>query len=78
MTAPTSELCCELGAYFEECGDLAEAAMWYQNALSETESILDARTGNEIPTRALERFDKIKEIVRSYPILSSKEQRRHH
>ena len=56
VTAPTSELCCELGAYFEECGDLAEAAMWYQNALSETESILDARTGNEIPTRALERF----------------------
>lgn len=54
VTNPTAELCCELGMYFEEQGDIAEAAMWYQNALSETESILDIRTSGEIPKKRLE------------------------
>lgn len=55
VTRPTAEMCCELGAYFEEQKDLAEAAMWYQNALSETESILDIRTSAEIAEQGLVR-----------------------
>lgn len=52
---PSAELCCELGAYFEDQGELAEAAMWYQNALTETESILDIRTSQEIPQAGIDR-----------------------
>lgn len=52
---PSAELCCELGAYFEEVGDISEALMWYQNALTETESILDIRTSGEIPRAGIER-----------------------
>lgn len=53
VTNPTAELCCELGLFFEEQKEFAEAAMWYQNALSETESILDIRTSEEIPRERL-------------------------
>lgn len=55
---PSAELCCELGAYFEEQQDLPEAVMWYQNALTETESILDIRTSGEIPERGISRCRK--------------------
>ncbi len=55
VTEPSAELCCELGIYFEEQGELAEAAMWYQNALTETESILDIRTSQEIPQGGIAR-----------------------
>ena len=51
----TAEACCELGAYYESIGDKSEAAVWYQNALSETESILDIRTSGEIPQAGLDR-----------------------
>lgn len=58
VTSPTAELCCELGAYYEENNNLAEAALWYQNALSEeTESILDIRTSREIPEDVLARLN---------------------
>ena len=56
VTNPTAELCCELGLFFEEQSDFAEAAMWYQNALSETESILDIRTSGEIPREHLDKM----------------------
>ncbi|MCH5267684.1 MAG: glycosyltransferase family 2 protein [Lachnospiraceae bacterium] len=55
VTNPTAELCCELGMYFEEQNNPEEAAMWYQNALSETESIIDIRTSGEIPEAGLMR-----------------------
>lgn len=58
VTDPTAELCCELGMYFEEQNNKEEAAMWYQNALSETESIIDIRTSDEIPAAGLERCRK--------------------
>lgn len=44
VTVPCAEVCCELGAYYETAGEFAEAAVWYQNAASETESILDIRS----------------------------------
>ncbi len=55
VTESSAELCCELGAFFEEQGEPAEAAMWYQNALTETESILDIRTSQEIPQEGISR-----------------------
>lgn len=55
VTEPSAELCCELGAFFEEQKEPAEAALWYQNALTETESILDIRTSGEIPQQGMNR-----------------------
>lgn len=52
-----AEICCELGAYYEQSGKPGEAVLWYQNALTETESILDIRTSGEIPRKALERIN---------------------
>lgn len=55
VTTACAEICCELGKYYEEAGDREEAAIWYQNAATETESILDIRTSQEIPREGLER-----------------------
>ena len=54
-TTSCAEVCCELGRYYEEAGDLQEAVLWYQNAASETESILDIRTSCDIPREGLKR-----------------------
>ena len=54
-TAASAEVCCELGRYYEDAGDREEAIIWYQNAATETESILDIRTSQEIPREGLER-----------------------
>ena len=56
-TSSCAEICCELGMYYESVGNISEAVMWYQNALTETESILDIRSSQEIPKEALERLD---------------------
>lgn len=50
-----AEVCCELGQYYEEQGETEEAAVWYQNALTETESILDRKTSEKIPEEGLKR-----------------------
>jgi len=55
VTASCAEMCCELGRFYEDNGDLPEAAIWYQNAATETESILDVRTSREIPQQGLNR-----------------------
>lgn len=55
VTTPCAEICCELGKYYEEAGDIAEAVLWYQNAATETESILDIRTSQDIPREGLKR-----------------------
>lgn len=41
-----SEICCELGQFYEEQRDLEEAAVWYYNAVYETQPILDLQAGN--------------------------------
>lgn len=51
-----AELCCELGAYYEACGEDQEAAMWYYNAANETESVLNIACHTMIPQKALERL----------------------
>lgn len=55
VTESCAEMCCELGKYYEAEGDIAEAVLWYQNAATETESILDVRTSGEIPREGLKR-----------------------
>ena len=55
VTEACAEMCCELGKYYESQGDIAEAVLWYQNAATETESILDIRTSGEIPREGLKR-----------------------
>lgn len=48
-----AEICYELGCFYQEGGDPAEAAMWFYNALHETESILNRKCGGEFAERGL-------------------------
>ena len=41
-----SEICCEMGHFYEDSGDLEEAAVWYYNAVYETQPILNLRAGS--------------------------------
>lgn len=59
---PCSEICMELGNYFFDAGDYAEAVIWYINASTETESILDIRTSGDLPLYGLaECYEKLSE-----------------
>lgn len=40
-TEAASEICFEIGAYYENIGDLEEAILWYINASSETKPVID-------------------------------------
>lgn len=40
-----SEICCEMGHFYEEYGDWEEAAVWYYNAVYETKPILSLQSG---------------------------------
>ena len=51
-----SELCYELGMYYEELGDKLEACIWYQNALTETECYLDIQCQERYAKEKLERL----------------------
>lgn len=53
VTTSCAEICCELGAYYLEQGEVPEAVTWYLNAATETESILDRRSSERIPAEAL-------------------------
>lgn len=48
-----SEICCELGHFYEENGDLAEAALWYYNAVYQTAPVLSIAAGGEEPLQGL-------------------------
>lgn len=50
-----SEICYELGEYYEERKEWEEAAIWYQNAAYETECILFLPYQNELPLLGLAR-----------------------
>ena len=53
LTEGSSEMCYELGEYFYEKGDYAEAVMWYYNASEETQSILNIHTSTDWPEARL-------------------------
>lgn len=48
-----SEICFEMGMYFEKAGDADEAAMWFYNAAFETEPVLSLAAGNRLPLEHL-------------------------
>ena len=52
-TTPCAEICMELGEYFYSLEDYDEAAVWFQNAATETESIITVRSSGDLPLRRL-------------------------
>lgn len=42
-----SEICCEMGHFYEEQNDLEEAAVWYYNAMYETQPVLNITAGGK-------------------------------
>ena len=54
-TKPCSEVCCELGQYYEDAGDYDEALCWYTNALKETEPVVNAASSEKIPYMGMSR-----------------------
>lgn len=50
-----SEICCELGHFYEDTGDLDEATIWYYNAAYETQPVLSIHTGDQEPLEGLVR-----------------------
>lgn len=48
-----AEICYELGCFYQEREDFQEAAMWFYNALHETESILNGKCGGELAEAGL-------------------------
>ena len=60
-----SEVCYELGAFYEEQGDYEEAAIWFYNAVYETRPILNLRAGGE---------DSLEGLIRCYQMLGCEEQ----
>ena len=59
LTEGSSEMFYELGEYFYERGDYAEAAMWYYNALHETQSILNIHTSTDWPQARLSEIEQL-------------------
>ena len=52
-----SEMCCEIGQFYYDCKDYAEAAMWFYNAANETEALLSLVYKEEIPNKRLEEIN---------------------
>ena len=52
-------MCYELGEYFYEKKDYEEAAMWYYNAMNETNSILNIHTSTDWPKVRYAEIEKI-------------------
>ena len=65
LTQECSEICLELGHHYEEYGDYEEAAVWYYNAVYETQPILVLGAAKEEPLQGL---------VRCYESLGMEEQ----
>ena len=53
LTQECSEICMELGEYYELTGDLQEAHIWYYNAAYETQPVCNIRMGKELPVGKL-------------------------
>lgn len=55
-----SEICCEMGHFYEETGDAEEAAVWYYNAAYETQPSLYIATGGREALEGLARcYEKL-------------------
>ena len=51
--AVCSELCFEVGSYFKDREDYAEAMQWFELAAYRTQAVIDARRGGRLPLEAL-------------------------
>ena len=60
-----SEICCEMGHFYEEEGDWEEAAIWYYNAVYETQPILALQSGGK---------ESLEGLIRCYEALECPEQ----
>ncbi len=60
-----SEICCELGHFYEDMGDLEEAAIWYYNAVYETHPVLNILSGGR---------EGLEGLVRCYERLGNAQQ----
>ncbi len=60
-----SEICCEMGHFYEKVRDLEEAAVWYYNAVYETQPILSIHAGGR---------ESLEGLVRCYEEMGSLEQ----
>ncbi len=60
-----SEICCEMGHFYEEHRDWEEAAVWYYNAVYETQPILTIRAGGR---------ESLEGLVRCYEAMERPEQ----
>ncbi|MGN0307907.1 MAG: glycosyltransferase family 2 protein [Lachnospiraceae bacterium] len=64
-TRGSSELCLELGKYFQEKKDYAEAILWYHNAVEETESLMALKASADEPLeRMKECYEALEDIVK--------------
>ena len=54
----SAEMCCELGEYFWQHGEIEEAKMWFMNAAQETPAILNIHYAEDIPKSRLEEIEK--------------------
>lgn len=54
-----SEMCCELGDYYLDSGDLSEASLWFYNAAFEQAPMLDINTGGTRPLLSLSKCYKL-------------------
>lgn len=62
-----SEICCEMGHFYETVEDYEEAAVWYYNAVYETQPVLNIRAGGK---------EGLEGLIRCYERLSCPEQAR--
>lgn len=60
-----SEICCELGLFYESAGDFEEAVIWYYNAVYETRPILNIHTGGR---------ESLEGLIRCYEAMGCGEQ----
>lgn len=64
-----SEICLELGLFYEQLGDWDEAIIWYYNAAYEAQPVLVKISGEKQP---------IEGLLRCYQALGMKEQEEHY
>ena len=65
LSGSCSEICLELGLFYEDCRDYEEAAIWFYNAVYETQPILVKAAGGE---------DALQGLIRCYQALGVVEQ----
>lgn len=69
LSGSCSEVCMELGLFYEKTGDMEEAAIWFYNAAYETQPVLVKASGAE---------DALQGLIRCYHALGLHEEEQHY